>query len=381
MNRTFVRHLALALCVAAAPAAAIAQTPTTARPATTVQVQNTPVEISGVLYPQFVYGGAKGNRSQNRFDVERAYLNARAKVADRTSIRLTADIYRPTAAASYTLRAKYAYLQYDYWMNGEGYMGTTAQARLGMQQTVVIDQEEQFWPRYISQVAVERAGFFTASDIGASTTIAFSGGMAELFGMVSNGTGYAQGENDRFKDYSLRLTFTPFGAPNAQHALLISPWVYKGARQSVIDPGSALKKDRIGVFAAWRSPSAMVGGDVARATNENEAGTLLTRTTQDQSGTVISLYTQIKPFLLMNGAGNPNWGVILRYDNMGGDDAFVPSGGAFPVTKGKFILAGITHDVNNRFSWALDCQQQSPNGAAAPGLDVRTYNLHTMVNF
>ncbi|HVD06610.1 MAG TPA: hypothetical protein VNB89_11345, partial [Gemmatimonadaceae bacterium] len=226
MNRKFV-HLSLAaLLLVAAPAMASAQ----------AQVQTTAIDFSGVLYPQFVYGGTKGNRSQNRFDVERAYLNVRAKVADRTSIRLTSDIYRPAAGASYTLRAKYAYVQYDYWLAGAGYMNTTAQARLGMQQTVVIDQEEQYWPRYISQVAIERSGLFSSSDLGLSTTIGFSGGMAELFGMVSNGTGYAQGENDRFKDYSVRLSITPWGAPTAQHALVISPWYSKGARQSVIDP-------------------------------------------------------------------------------------------------------------------------------------------------
>jgi hypothetical protein len=384
MPRTFVRASLATFALVILPAIAFAQvTPTPpATPASgTVTTPSTTLEFSGVLYPQFVYGGAKGARSQNRFDVERAYLNVRAKVADRTSIRLTSDIYRPAANASYTVRAKYAYLQYDYWMNGEGYMGTTAQTRLGMQQTVVIDQEEQYWPRYLTQVAIERAGFFSSSDIGASTTIGFRGGRAEVFGMVANGSGYAQGENDRFKDYSFRLSLTPWGAPNAQHALVVSPWVYKGARQSAIDPGAGLKKDRLGVFAAWRSPSVTVGGDYAVATNENEAGTLVNRTTQDQSGTVISLFTQIKPFTVMSGAGNPAWGVILRYDNIDSDNAFVPSGGAFPVAKGTFIVAGITHDVNNRLSWAIDWQQQSPNGVAAAALDVRTYNLHTMVSF
>ena len=83
----------------------------------------------------------------------------------------------------------------------------------------------------------------------------------------------------------------------------------------------------------------------------------------------------------MDGKGNPSWGVILRYDNIDSDDAFVPSGGAFPVANGKFIVAGITHEVNNRFTWALDWQQQSPNGAPAPTLDLRTYNLHTSVAF
>src|SRR5688500_309255 len=164
MTRSFVT-IALALAGSATPWHLHGQTPSAppARPATTIASS---VEVSGVLFPQFIYGGARGARSSNRFEVERAYLTARAKIADRTSIRLTADVFRPAAGASYTMRAKYAYGQYEYWTDRQGPMGANAQARIGMQPTLIIDQVERYWPRYIAQSVHERAGFFSSSDLG-----------------------------------------------------------------------------------------------------------------------------------------------------------------------------------------------------------------------
>ena len=47
-----------------------------------------------------------------------------------------------------------------------GKKGFNAAARIGMLHTALIDHEEGFWPRWISQVGVERNGFFSSSDVG-----------------------------------------------------------------------------------------------------------------------------------------------------------------------------------------------------------------------
>ena len=204
MTRHIVNRAFLAAVAAAIPAIAAAQQtpdkPATPAPAAT-PTASVPIEFSGLLFPQFIYGGAKGNgtRSGNQFQLERAYVTAKAKIGDRTSLRFTSDIYRPGGNNGYTMRAKYAYVQYDYWTNGEGFMGTNAQVRLGMQQTVLNETEEAFWPRYVAKIAAERAGFFASADLGASTTLSLNG-MGELFAEVANGPGYATPENDRFKD-------------------------------------------------------------------------------------------------------------------------------------------------------------------------------------
>lgn len=385
MTRHIVNRTVLALVAGAIPAIATAQQtpsqPATPAPAAT-PTASVPIEFSGLLYPQMIYGGAKGNgtRSANQFQLERAYVTAKAKIGDRTSLRFTSDIYRPGGTNGYTMRAKYAYVQYDYWTNGEGFLGTNAQVRLGMQQTVLNETEEAFWPRYVAKIAAERAGFFSSADLGASTTLSFANGMGELFAEVANGPGYTTAENDRFKDYSARLTLTPFGGTLAK-GLVLAPWFYKGTVQSALRPAEGRKHDRAGIFAGYKAPAFMLGGDYEVSTNENERNSPTGVITEDRSGKVLSAYTHLKPFAMMSPTGNKAWGVLLRWDQVSGDNGYVPNNGDFPAVKGKFIVAGITHDVNSKLSWALDYQQQSPNGAAAPNLDLRTYNLHVLAAF
>ena len=375
----------LPLAALASPLFAEAQQPastdTTARPTSTISV---PIELSGVLYPQFIYGGAKGARSNNRFELERAYLNARAKISDRASIRVTTDVFRPAPTASYTIRAKYAYAQYDYWTKGEGLLGANGQVRLGMQQTVIVEQIEQFWPRWIARTGVERIGYFSSSDLGASTTLSLGGGATELFAMVANGNGYTTPESDRFKDYSARISLAPFGLPSsAAGGLVVSPWIYKGARPSALQPSDARKLDRMGVFAGWRMPAMAIGAHVARATTEREepitGGGLRIA---EESSQFLNAFAHVKPFRLVSPTGSTAFGLIVRWDAIDGDDRYPSPGGEFTARDGRFVVAGITHELSRRLQWALDFQQQSPRGdPALAGQDSRTYNVHVSAAF
>jgi hypothetical protein len=96
-----------------------AKTPAAAQPAAPT------FAFSGLIFANYQYGGARGNRSTNRFDVERAYLNFRARPAERDSIRVTADVFqqRDTTRDAYyrgwAFRAKYAYLQHEFLRGGE----------------------------------------------------------------------------------------------------------------------------------------------------------------------------------------------------------------------------------------------------------------------
>ena len=117
-----------AAVIAVSPFLLAAQGPAQARPDTTKPPVDTqprasqpapapalPFEFSGILYANYQYGGTKGNRGVNRFDVERAYLTFRATPGERFSVRVTADLYqqRDTTRDQYyrgwALRAKYAY--------------------------------------------------------------------------------------------------------------------------------------------------------------------------------------------------------------------------------------------------------------------------------
>src|SRR6266516_7791654 len=148
-----------------------------------------PVDFSGVLYANFQYRGDKGtSKSQNKFDVERAYLTFRMPAGDRASIRITADVFQQTTTPNdafyrgWVIRAKYAYLQYDLIKSASW----NANIRGGLLHTVVIDHIEQFLPRWLSTSPVERAGFFSSSDAGVAATLSFPNKLGEIYATIVN---------------------------------------------------------------------------------------------------------------------------------------------------------------------------------------------------
>src|ERR1043165_4510530 len=152
-----VARLFILALLAASPLAA--QTPAPAPP---------PINFSGVIYANYQYRTDAAQKNFNKFDLERTYLTFRMPAGDKASIRVTTDIFQQQNAANagfyggWVVRIKYAYLQYDYFKNADW----SANARLGVVHTVVVDPEEQFFPRWLAQVALERAGYFSSADAG-----------------------------------------------------------------------------------------------------------------------------------------------------------------------------------------------------------------------
>ena len=104
------RFFGLLRCAVALAAVAVSNTslsaqdttrarPDTARPAADTQptppppaaAPALPFEFSGIIYANYQYGGLKGNRSVNRFEIERAYLTFRATPGEHFSVRITTD--------------------------------------------------------------------------------------------------------------------------------------------------------------------------------------------------------------------------------------------------------------------------------------------------
>jgi len=112
-----------------------------------------PLDFSGVIYSNFQYRTDQRAKNFNKFDVERVYLTFRMPAGDRASIRVTTDVFQqqntPQDAyyQGWAIRLKYAYLQYSY-ITGKA-TDFTAVARMGSLHTVIIDHEEQFWPRWL----------------------------------------------------------------------------------------------------------------------------------------------------------------------------------------------------------------------------------------
>jgi hypothetical protein len=393
MKRT--RTIALVAALVAPIAVAAQQPADTTRPApppapapAPTPTVSIPVDFSGVLYANFQYQGAKGaTKSQNKFDLERAYLTFRMPAGDRASIRITADVFQQQTTGAdafykgWVVRAKYAYLQYDYLKSG----GWTGIARGGLIHNVVIDHIEQFWPRWISQTAVERAGFFSSSDAGVGTLVTLPNKFGEFYANVVNGPGYTSRETDRFKDYAARLTITPLSGSSNKviKTFALSGWTYQGAIASAFAAGgagqvgqigSSLPRTRAGVFVGVRDPRLSAGFDWATRKDgfETGANTLLSpRAEVDSTRRLISGFATVKPFQLLNEQSFP-LGLIGRWDR------YKPSSGAPGYI--NTVIAGLTWDLNKKSALSLDYQEQTPkNGVIAA--TTKTYFLHMVANF
>lgn len=392
MNRTVI----LGAFAWAVPAALAAQQPADTTkpapppppppPAATVSI---PIDFSGVLYANFQYRGDKGPaKAQNKFDLERAYLTFRMPAGDRASIRITTDVFQQTTAPNdnfykgWVIRAKYAYLQYDYLKGG----GWTGVGRGGILHTVVIDHIEGFWPRWIAQTPVERAGFFTSADAGAATLLTFPNKFGEFYAAITNGPGYTSREIDRFKDYQARLTLTPLsGSGNGViKTLALTGWSYVGAIASqfaaggpgqVGQIGSSLPRTRAGAFVGVRDPRFYAGAewDTRKDGGETGANTIaLPRIEVDSTGRLLAGFAYIKPFQLIRDPSSFPLGLIARWDR------FKPN----TATSGfvNTVIGGLTWDLNKKTAFSLDYQEQTPHDGAIAAV-TKTYFLHLVANF
>lgn len=348
-----------------------------------------PVDFSGVIYANFQYRGDRGpSYAQNKFDLERAYLTFRMPAGDRASIRITADVFQQQNAPNdafyrgWVVRAKYAYLQYGYLKSA----GWTGVARGGLIHNVTIDHMEQFWPRWISQTAVERSGFFSSSDAGVGTLVTLPNKLGEFYATIVNGPGYTSRETDRFKDYAARLSITPLSGSDNKllRTFALTGWTYIGAVGSSfaaggpgqIGPiGSSLPRTRAGVFLGLRDPRLSAGFDWATRKDARETGLNTVASPQaevDSTGRLIAGFATIKPFQLLNDQSTFPLGVIARYDR------FTPSTASPGYV--NTVIGGLTWDLTKKTALSLDYQEQTPkNGALAAAS--KTYFLHLVANF
>jgi hypothetical protein len=383
----------VALGLLALPLAISAQQPAdTTRPApppppATVSI---PVDFSGVLYMNFQYRGDAGPaKSSNKFDLERAYLTFRMPAGDRASIRITADVFQQTTAPNdafyrgWVIRAKYAYLQYDYLKSATGWNGL---ARAGLLHNVVIDHVETFWPRWISQTPVERAGFFASADAGVATQLTFPNKFGEIYATIVNGPGYASRETDRFKDYAARLSLTPFGRSDNRllKTFALTGWTYIGAVASSFAAGGigqigpvgvSLPRTRSGVFVGIRDPRLSAGAewDTRNDARETGANTMASpRAEVDSTGRLLAGFAAIKPLQLMNDQSTFPLGLVARWDR------FKPN----TDTDGYIntVIGGLTWDLNKKTALSLDYQEVTPRSGAIAAA-TKTYFLHLVANF
>jgi hypothetical protein len=380
--------VALSAQPAGTPPAADTTQPANPPPAPPAPATGPAFSFSGVLYANYQYRGDAGPaRASNKFDIERAYLTFRVPAGDRASVRLTADVFQQQTTGSdafyrgWVMRAKYAFLQYDFLKSANW----TGLVRGGLVQTVVIEHVEGFWPRWLSITPVERAGFFSSADGGIGGQLTLPNKLGEVYTTITNGPGYTSREIDRFKDYAARISLTPFGGTEGfLKTLAVTGWTYRGATASrfvaggagqVGTVGSSLARNRSGIFAGVKHPGITLGADYATRTDGSESGentVLLPRLETDSTGVLISGFTVLRPFQLVNQSSTVPLGVVARFDR------FKPNRDARSYS--NTIIAGMTWDLNKRTSVSLDYQEQTAHyGPVVP--NTKTYFLHLVANY
>jgi hypothetical protein len=148
----------------------------------------------------------------NAFNVTRAYINVTGNISHLVAFRITPDVARETGtgsslAGSLTFRIKYAFAQ----LNLDDWMTKGSWARFGIHHTPVIDYEEGIYRyRFQGTIFVEREGFLTSSDAGASFHYNFPSNYGDLHVGLYNGEGYSRAEANDQKAIQVRGTLRPF---------------------------------------------------------------------------------------------------------------------------------------------------------------------------
>ena len=404
------RCLAFATLCGAAPLAAQDTTPSAGgtQPAPAAPAPQpaapSPLNFSGVIFGNFNYQlpttpAQLPSQINNTFIIGRAYLNFRLAAGDRTSIRVTTDVYQTQDSVSnaYTVRAKYAYLQYEAPRKANGAQVT---GRVGILQNVIIDQIDGFYPRYLAQAPTERAGYFLSADVGLAGLFTFPGKWGEVYATIVNGPGYTSLEKDRFKDYALRLTLTPLmNRPMSPllKSLTITAWGYKGALASkfvnggtgqVGAVGQHLDRSRAGVFVGLRDPNLVIGGELTRQTTGGETGAntvLSPRVANTTTGRLLSGITVVRPLAFSNESRKSSFGLVGRYDHV--KPSVSSTGFATPPPSSNayhFLIGGLFYDVSQKATLALDYQEAlaANNGvSSAPPSQSKVYYVHFVINF
>jgi len=163
---------------------------------------------------------ANGNTiNPNAFNISRTYINVTGQLHHLVSFRITPDITRDTdttgaLAGSLVVRLKYGFgqLNMDDWITKGSWL------RFGLQQTPYIDYAEGIYRyRFQSPIMVDRDGFLTSSDLGASGHFNLPDNYGDVHLGVYNGEGYSKAEANDQKGFQVRASLRPLaGIPIAK---------------------------------------------------------------------------------------------------------------------------------------------------------------------
>ena len=189
------------------------------------------VRVGGTLFADYTstlapeITDANGNHvSPSAFNIGRAYINVLGQLNHLIAFRITPDLTRESGtgsslSGSLTYRLKYGFAQFnlDDWIWRGSYV------RVGMIQTPYVDFEESVYRyRFQGPLFVDREGYLTSSDFGASIRTQLPGGYGEVVAGAYNGEGYTRTDPNDQKAFQVRGTLRPFPGPSTYRGLRVT---------------------------------------------------------------------------------------------------------------------------------------------------------------
>jgi hypothetical protein len=220
-----MRRTRLALTCALMTIAASASAQVTPAAGYTPPDDTPSIKVGATIYTDFTYQSNPtvidadlNTVNASSFNVSRAYINITGNVSHLVAFRITPDVVRqsglitPGAGTtisndSLLLRIKYAFAQ----INLDDWMTKGSWVRLGIQQTPLLDYEENIYRyRFQGTTFTEREGFYNSADAGVSFHYNFPSNYGDVHGGFYNGEGYAKPEVNDQKAFEVRGSVRPF---------------------------------------------------------------------------------------------------------------------------------------------------------------------------
>jgi len=154
------------------------------------------------------------------FNVSRSYINVTGTINHIVAFRITPDVTRESGLVtlgpgstisndSLVFRIKYAFAQF----NLDDWMTKGSWARFGIQQTPLLDYEENIYRyRFQGTTFTEREGYYNSADAGAAFHYNFPSNYGDVHVGVFNGDGYTKQDPNDQKAIEARGSVRPFAA-------------------------------------------------------------------------------------------------------------------------------------------------------------------------
>jgi hypothetical protein len=307
----------------------------------------------------------KMGKSFNSFDIDRARLILDQKFSDRYEANIMADIYRPSSGDNpLQFRLRSAYIQVNSLVKY-----TTM--RFGMQSFVFMDRLEKVWNlRFIDATAMEKLGYISRADVGVGFIAECPGNYGTIALQILNGGGYAQPENNKFKDFVGFIQALPMPKnPDFGECALLAQY-YKGypnildvSDDSTSRPGftKSTRKDRLeigGVFKYKKWGTAYV--EYFTAWDKSDLSTVKTKENTEKANG-LSLFGRV------NVAASETWlaRVYLfgKYEWLDMHTQIDNGVNPFGAQEGdsRYITAGIGYSPVDGYDLALTVKRNTTN--------------------